>query len=291
MQLPDRFRGGHWTNAEDATGCTVLLAPAGSVTGGEVRGGGPGTRESDLLSPATSTEGPQAVVFTGGSALGLAACEGVTAWMAERRMGHPTPAGPIPLVFGAVLYDLMVGSASAFPDASAGRAACEAFAGDLETGRVGAGTGATAGKLLGPEHIVRTGLGAARTETADGATLVAVAVANPVGDIVDADGTILAGIGAIERLRSGDVVRPPLRTNTTLACVMTDALLTKTDAWNVARAAGQGIAHSVRPSATPHDGDLTVCMASGDVPTDLFALGALAAEAVAEAVRDAARPA
>jgi L-aminopeptidase/D-esterase-like protein len=289
MRLPDGFRGGHWTDAGAATGCTVLLGPAGCVAAGEVRGGGPGTRESDLLSPATSTPGPQAVVLTGGSAFGLAACDGVVEWLSGQGLGYPTPAGLVPLVFGAVVYDLMVGSAEVRPTAASGRAACEALSGELETGRVGAGAGCSAGKLGRPEERVQTGLGAASTTTADGATIVAVAAANPVGDIVAADGSLLAGVGAIERLRSGDVLRPPLRTNTTLACVLTDAALSKTEAWVLARAAGAGIAHAVRPSGTAHDGDLTVVMAAGAVEADTFALGALAAETVAEAIRAAAR--
>jgi L-aminopeptidase/D-esterase-like protein len=133
-------------------------------------------------------------------------------------------------------------------------------------------------------------VGAASLETADGATLVAVAAANPVGDIVAADGTVLAGVGAIDLLRTGRVAAPPpARANTTLACVMTDAVLTKTEAWLLARAAGAGIHHAVRPSGTHFDGDLTVCMASQRVPADTFALSALAAEVVADAIRDAAR--
>lgn len=289
MRLPDGFLAGHWSDPVGRTGCTVLLAPAGTVTAGEVRGGGPGTRESDLLSPATHTPGPQAVVFSGGSAFGLAACDGVVRWLAERGRGHPTPAGPVPLVFGAVVYDLMVGAPDAHPDAGAGHAACEAAGPELETGRVGVGTGCSAGKLLGPERMVPTGIGAASVTTPEGATLVAVAAANPVGDIVDADGTVLAGVGAIDLLRAGGTAPPPLRTNTTLACVLTDAVLSKTDAWLLARAAGNGIAHAVRPSGTAHDGDLTVCMASQRVEAEPFTLSALAAEAVAGAIRSAAR--
>lgn len=289
MRLPAGFRAGHWTDTEGATGCTVVLAPEGAITAGEVRGGGPGTRESDLLSPATHTPGPQAVVFTGGSAFGLAACDGVAGWLEEQGLGYPTPGGRVPLVFGAVVYDLMVGSPRARPDAAAGRAACEALSDELETGQVGVGTGLSAGKALGPDRLVRTGVGAARTEVPGGATLVAVAAANPVGDIVGADGSILAGVGTIDLLRSGHAFTAPPRENTTLACVMTDAILTKTDAWILARAAGAGIAHAVRPSGTAYDGDLTVCMASQRVAADPFVLAALAAETVADAIRDAAR--
>src|SRR4051794_27065632 len=148
VSLPNGFACGHWTDSVGRTGCTVLLAPPGAVAAGEVRGGGPGTRESDLLSPATSTAGPQALVLAGGSAFGLAACDGVVEWLREAGRGHPTAGGRVPLVTGAVVFDLIVGSSDAWPDAAAGRAACEAASPVVERGPVGAGTGCTAGKLL-----------------------------------------------------------------------------------------------------------------------------------------------
>src|SRR3954454_22852225 len=123
VSLPNGFACGHWTDSVGLTGCTVLLAPPGAVGAGEVRGGGPGTRESDLLSPATSTAGPQAMVLCGGSARGLAACDGVSEWLRWEGRGQPTPAGRVPLVSGAVVYDLLLGSADARPDAEAGGAA------------------------------------------------------------------------------------------------------------------------------------------------------------------------
>src|SRR5215213_7381381 len=126
LPLPEGFRAGHWTDRERWTGCTVILAPGGAIASGEVRGGGPGSRESDLLSPATSTDGPQAVLLTGGSAFGLAAADGVASWLSEHGIGHPTPAGPVPLVAAAVVYDLLLGDPAARPDADAGRAACDA---------------------------------------------------------------------------------------------------------------------------------------------------------------------
>jgi L-aminopeptidase/D-esterase-like protein len=297
MRLPDGFRAGHFTDREGWTGCTALLAPEGSVAAGEVRGGGPGTRESDLLSPATSTPGPQAVLLTGGSAFGLAAADGVVRWLEERGLGYPTPAGSVPLVTAGVLFDLMLGSAKARPGPDDAYAACEAAGPEIEGGSVGAGTGATAGKLLGPGGWTKAGLGVARIDAGD-AEIVAVAAANPFGDIVDADGSVLAGVWddvgyvrSVDLVLGGRMPRRPVGENTTLAVVLTDARLDKTQAWLVARAMSSGVARAVQPSGTAVDGDLAICMASGAVEADPLVVSVLAAEAVAEAIRDAARSA
>jgi L-aminopeptidase/D-esterase-like protein len=293
MQLPDGFACGHWTDPVGRTGCTVILAPPGAIGSGEVRGGGPGTRESDLLSPWTSTAGPQAVALCGGSAFGLAACDGVVAFLADAGRGHPTPAARVPLVAGAVVYDLFVGSA-VHPDAAAGRAACEAAGPVVERGPVGAGTGATVGKLLGPDGLSPGGVGAASVRAGD-ATLVCVAVANAIGDVIGEDGRVLAGarrggeiVPAVELIASGAL--PPIereRANTTLACLCTDAKLTKLEAYMVARAMNAGLARAVSPAATGFDGDMTFVLASGEREADLLAVSTLAAEATSAAIRDA----
>ena len=293
VRLPDGFLCGHATDREAWTGCTVVLAPPGAVTSGELRGGGPGTIESDLLSPATSTPGPQAVLLTGGSAFGLAAAAGVSRWLAEHGRGHPTPVALVPLVAGAVVYDLALGDAGARPEPEDAYSACDGATAEVERGSVGAGTGCTVGKLLGPAGWTKGGLGAARAD-AGGATLVAIAAVNPVGDVIRADGRVAAGawavggfVPSVELLRAGRHALLQPRQNTTLVCLVTDARLTKTEAWQLARAASPGVARAVSPCATPWDGDMVFCMTSGRVDADRFLLSALAAEVTAEAIRDA----
>lgn len=294
--LPAGVTVGHWTDPQGQTGCTVVLGPPSSVSSGEVRGGGPGTREFELLSPATSTPGAHAILLAGGSAFGLAAADGVVSWLEERGIGFPTPAGPVPLVTGAVVFDLALGGAGSRPGAGAGRAACEASSTEVERGNVGAGTGCTAGKLDGPDGWTKTGLGAAGTSV-DGALLTGIAVVNPFGDVLAADGSVLAGLWrdggwlpTVEAIRGPD--RPqPLGESTTLVCLLTDAALTKTEAWKISRAASAGVARALSPAATAVDGDLVVCLATGEKPVDAFKLSVLAAEVAAAAIRDGARSA
>ena len=288
---------GHWTDEEGLTGCTVVLVPEGAVAAGEVRGGGPGTREGDLLSPAATTPAVQALLLTGGSAFGLAAADGVVRWLTERDTGHPTSAGRVPLVPAAVVYDLPLGDPAARPDSEAGYAACESAGDEIERGSVGAGMGCTVGKLLGPESWTRGGVGAA-WERAGEATVLALAVVNAFGDVLAEDGRVLAGVwrdgayvSSVDLLREGHAPPATARESTTLVCVITDARLSKTEAWLVARACGGGVARAVQPSATSVDGDLVVCLARGDKPAELMPLSALAAHAATAAIRDAVRQA
>jgi L-aminopeptidase/D-esterase-like protein len=298
-RLPGRFRVGHWSDAEGWTGCTVVLAPAGAVGACEVRGGGPGTRESDLLSPAASAPGPQAVLLTGGSAFGLAAADGAVRFLAEQGAGFRTRAGVVPLVAGAVVFDLGLGDREARPDAAAAYAACTGASTAVpQRGSLGAGTGCTVGKLLGPEHWTKGGLGYAAAGLAGGAVVAALAVVNAFGEVLAEDGSVLAGVWraggyrrTIELLAAGETRATPWNESTTLVCVLTDAALTKTEAWVVARAASSGVARAVDPSATAVDGDVVYCLADGRVEVDRLALAALAAEVTAAAIRDAVRSA
>jgi L-aminopeptidase/D-esterase-like protein len=296
--LPPGFRAGHHTDLEGGTGCTVVLPPAGCVAAAEVRGGGPGTRESDLLSPASHAPGVQALLLTGGSAFGLHAADGVANWLAERDLGHLTPVANVPLVFAAVVFDLPLGDPQARPDAAAGRAACDAAAGAVERGSVGVGTGCTVGKLLGREAWTKGGFGAASFDV-DGATVCALAAVNAAGDVVREDGQVLAGVWRDGAFRSTTQLliegeRPPypiVGEATTLVCVLTDAGVSKLEAWKIARAATSGVGRAVAPSATAVDGDLVACVAGGEADADPLVLEAVAAEAAAAAIRDAVRQA
>jgi L-aminopeptidase/D-esterase-like protein len=295
--LPPGFAVGHWTDRSRWTGCTVILAPDGAAGACEVRGGGPGTRESDVLSPASAAPGVHALLLAGGSAFGLAAADGVVRYLEERGVGLATAAARVPLVAAAVVYDLALGE-DARPAAEEGYGACAAAGAELDRGSVGVGTGCTVGKLLGPAYWTKGGFGAASTVLSTGATVTALAAANALGEVVAENGDVLAGmwrdgayVGAAEILREGATAPRPWRDATTLVCVLTDARLTKTQAWLVARAASAGVARAVVPSATPFDGDVAYCLAGGGADADLVAVAALGAELTAAAIRDAVRSA
>jgi L-aminopeptidase/D-esterase-like protein len=296
--LPPGFAVGHWADRERWTGCTAVLAPEAAVAACEVRGGGPGTRETDVLSPASAVPGAQALLLTGGSAFGLAAADGVVAFLAERGIGFRTRVALVPLVAAAVVSDLALGDETARPTAADAYRACEAADDSPERGSVGVGTGCTVGKLLGPEHWTKGGFGTASVELAGGATVTALAAVNAFGEVLAEDGSVLAGIRrdggyvrAADLFREGVRADRPWREATTLVAVLTDAALTKTQAWLVARAASAGVARAVSPSATSFDGDAAFCFASGRIEADPFAVSVLGAEVTAAAIRDAIRSA
>jgi len=296
--LPDGVRIGHWTDRDAWTGCTVCLLPERCTASCEVRGGAPGTLGSDILQPAGVAPGANAFLLTGGSAFGLAAAEGIVRWLSERGIGFRTPSAPVPLVGGAVVYDLGLGDAATRPDASCGYAACEAATPEPERGSVGAGTGCTVGKLLGPDHWTKGGFGLASAEVDGGGLVSAVAVVNAVGDVLAADGSVLAGIRqddgflpSAQALAISEGIRRPWGEATTLVAVFTDVVLTKLEAWMCARAANAGVARAVSPVWTPLDGDTVFCASTCRVEGSPLLAALVAAEVVAEAIRDGVRQA
>ncbi|MDQ1446717.1 MAG: hypothetical protein QOI20_3181 [Acidimicrobiaceae bacterium] len=283
-------RVGHWTApAAAATGCTVVLLPAGTVASGEVRGGAPGTREFALLAPERLVGRVDAVVLSGGSAFGLAACDGVMAWCEERGIGFPTGAGPVPIVVGMVLFDLLVGDGSARPDAASGRSACDAAgAGPFDVGRVGAGAGATVRKWTGAAADVRPGgLGTATARSGD-VVVSALFAVNAVGDLPDDPGTDPSGeSGGGPRLLRLPMQGPRFAEQTTIGVVATNATLDKVGCLLVAQSAHDGLARALDPAHLSVDGDAVVACAVGAVDAPVDHVRVLAAQATEAAIRAA----
>jgi len=290
---------GHHTLAERPTGCTVILADGLVVAGISQRGSAPGTRDTDLLQPVNAADRVDAVVLSGGSAFGLDVATGVMRWLDEGHgqwSGHPTDA--VPIVSAAVLIDLWVGGKPSIrPDADCGyRAAGAASRAPVAEGSVGAGAGATVGKLTGLDRAMKGGIGSAAVTLPDGLRVAALAAVNALGDVVDpASGAVVAGARADDGslrdvrklLRSGaPLQRPRVAENTTLAVVATNAQLTKAEANRVALMADAGIARAVTPAHTTADGDTVFALATGRWRgrADLNEIGALAADVLAEAI-------
>jgi L-aminopeptidase/D-esterase-like protein len=286
-------RVGHWSDERARTGCTVVLFPrGGAVTSGLVLGPAPGSRESALLAPEKSVERADAILLTGGSAFGLAAADGVMRWLDERGLGFPTPAGRVPIVPAAVLYDLSTGDGKVRPTAEHGRLAAEAATGEpVAQGAVGAGAGATVGKIAGQHGAVRSGLGSARI-TLGGATVAAIAISNAVGDLVDPDdGRLVAGTG-LSRDLNAMLTRyeAPVGANTTLVAVVTDAPLSKAQAHALSLSAHIGIARVTRPSHTVGDGDTAFVSSTRSGPAvPMGPLSVAVQEVVARALLRGAR--
>lgn len=286
------WKVGHWTDAEARTGCTVLLPPLGNVCSCDIRGSSPSSRELALLDLDRRLTEVHGILLTGGSAFGLAAAEGVVAWLEEHGIGYETPVAHVPIVPAAVIFDLGAGRPDVRPGAAAGRSACEAATeGRPETGPVGVGTGATVGKWAGREHGVPGGFGFGVAEQA-GTRAAAVAVVNSVGDVLADDGTVLAGTTAPEGRRARPPEkRSPLSANTVLAVVAVEGTFEKREVRWLASRGSDGITVAVRPAHTRYDGDVVFAVAApappGSEPADLDVLGPLATAAVAAAVRDA----
>lgn len=279
---------GHYTDTEGGTGCTVVLVPPGTVGGYFLAGAAPGTRETDMLGPQTIENVVHAFVLSGGSMYGLASAEGVAAFLEDAGVGFEFGGVRVPLVPAAVIFDLPVGDPKARPRAEHGRQAAEAAGTKVEEGSVGAGTGATCGKYAGPEGRVKGGLGSA-SKRIDGTDAVvgALVVCNAVGDVIDDDGTIIAGSRIAH---TGPTTEDP-GPATVLACVMTNAILDKARCVHVSKMASAGIARAVRPAFTFFDGDIIFCGATQEVDIEPNLVGMAAADVVADALRRGARSA
>ena len=286
---------GHWSDQAARTGCTVVLCPQGATAGVAVRGGAPGTRETDLLQAGRLVQQVHAILLTGGSAFGLAAADGVMRWLAERGFGFDAGVANVPIVPAAVLFDLAVGDPKAYPDAHAGYMACEHASSEFATGAIGAGTGATVGKVLGIERADQGGISAAWRTLADGITIGAIVAVNAFGHIVNpATGAIVAGARDADgnlvdtiKLMLGFTPPTPQFGNTTIGVIITDANLDKAACNELANAAHAGLARTIRPVFTQADGDTLFALsapAADAPPANLFLLGIAAAEVVAEAV-------
>ncbi len=295
---------GHHTLSARPTGCTVVLAESGTVAGVDVRGSAPGTRETDLLNPLNLVDQVNAIVLAGGSAFGLDAASGVMRFLEERKVGFPTPYGVVPIVPAAILFDLGVGDPKVRPAADCGyAAAAAATAGPVEEGNVGAGAGATIGKMMGMERAMKGGVGTAAIVLPDGLVVAALVAVNAYGDVIDpATGRVVAGVrnaggtglaDARVLLRTGASQKKPLGENSTIGVVATNARLTKTQATKVAQMAHDGLARSITPVHSLADGDTLFALATGTLAgdADVSRIGALAAEAVADAVLRAVRAA
>ncbi len=286
QQLPRGITVGHWTDMAGRTGCTVVLAPSGAVGGVDVRGAAPSTLGTDALRPGTLVDRVHAILLTGGSAFGLDAAGGVMRYLEEHEIGYELASVRVPIVAGAVIFDLATGDPRARPGRDAGYAACAAATDEPAIGAVGAGTGASVAKGGDASQVRPGGLGLVSAK-AGPAIVAAVMVVNSVGGVWDDERhEWVAEFTAWDRasaLVAG--------TNTTIGVVMTDAELTKDQANRLATVAHDGIARAIRPSHTMYDGDTIFCLATGAAPGPYDAVEAVAADAVSKAIAEGVRAA
>lgn len=296
---------GHFTDTRRPTGCTVLIFEKGATAGVDVRGSAPGTRETDLLNPTNSVQQVQAILLSGGSAFGLDAASGVVRYLEEHRLGFHLGSVTVPIVPAAILYDLGVGDPKIRPTAESGYKACQAAStGKVAEGNVGAGAGATVGKMFGQKSAMKSGLGTASIRVGNTGIVVAAIVAvNAVGDVVDPrSGQIVAGArkpdgagfrDSMAQIRNGYQVEMVSGANTTIGVVATNVALDKTQMTKIAQMAHDGLARTINPSHTLSDGDTIFAVATGAVSTraNHGAIGALAADVMAQAVLRAVRSA
>ncbi|HVC19165.1 MAG TPA: P1 family peptidase [Vicinamibacterales bacterium] len=295
---------GDYTLTARPTGCTVILAEAGAVAGVDQRGGAPGTRELGLLNPINTVQKVNAIVLAGGSAFGLDAASGTMRWLDEHHFGYNVGITRVPIVPAAILFDLNIGGKPWIrPTADCGyRAAAAATTGPVQEGDIGAGAGATVGKLGGPGRAMKAGLGSAAITLPDGLTVAAIVAVNAVGDIIDpSTGRVVAGMRTPDGLHladarklilSGALMHPRTRSgeNTTIGVVATNAKLTKDEVTKMTQMASDGYARAISPVHTPVDGDTVFGLATGTHAGDanVLEIGALAADAMARAIVRAA---
>ena len=292
---------GHWTEKRRPTGCTVVLCERGAVCGVDVRGGAPGTRETDLLRPINTVQQVYGIVLSGGSAYGLDTASGVMRYLEEKGIGYKVgPVVTVPIVPAAILIDLAIGDWKIRPTAESGYQAClAATSGKIAEGNVGAGAGATVGKMFGAEFAMKGGLGTASVGAGKtGLTVAALVAVNALGDVCDPKtGAIIAGARAADgkgfrdamaqiRAGYGVLASQGAPMNTTLGIVATNARLTKDQATKVAQMAHDGFARAINPTHTPADGDTIFALATGTLAARVEegAVGALAADVIAEAI-------
>ncbi|MEZ0396591.1 MAG: P1 family peptidase [Anaerolineales bacterium] len=297
---------GHAQDEEALTGCTVVLCRKGAVGGVDVRGGAPGTRETDLLAPFNLVEKVHAILLAGGSAFGLDAASGVMRYLEEQGIGFRTGAGHVPIVPAAILYDLDLGRADVRPDAAMGYAAASSARRDPPAeGNVGAGMGASVGKIFGRAGATKSGLGTASLRLRGGVVVGAIVAVNAFGDVVDpASGQIVAGarpvkigplalggdgpfadtLRVMNTLAGRSIMRLAAGRNTVVGVVAANIRCNKAEATKIAQMAHDGLARAVRPAHTMLDGDTLFALATGGIRADISTVGAYAAEALAQAI-------
>lgn len=291
---------GHYTDLKAATGCTVILCEEGAVAGVDVRGGAPGTRDTDLLHPINTVEKIHAVMLSGGSAFGLDSFGGVQRYLEEKGVGYEMAGVRVPIVPGAIVFDLDVGSAKVRPGAAEGYQACQnAGSGPVEQGSVGAGTGAIFGQIKGKRLAMKGGIGTASIKFYGEVIVAALIVVNALGDIIDPQtGKVLAGIrredgkgfdNTVELIKQGYTYLAEPGRNTVVGVVATNALLTKAQATKIAGMAHDGLARAINPAHSMHDGDTIFALSTGSLKSDITSVGALAAEVTRDAVLSAIR--
>lgn len=284
---------GHAHNREAVTGCSVVISKKGSITGVDIRGGAPGTRETALLAPEKMVRNIHAIVLAGGSAYGLDAASGVMKYLEEKNIGFDVGVGKVPIVPSAILFDLNIGKCAVRPDKSMGYRACQNTGKKLKEGNIGAGMGATVGKIKGPEYAMKGGLGMAAYKIND-LIVGAMVVVNCLGDVVSPDtGEIIAGTLNEEKNNFADSKELILKTskeknffsgNTTLGVIITNAKLNKVETNRIASHSHNGLARTMSPAHTEYDGDTIFTMATGEVKTPLNMVKIMAVKSVEDAV-------